>query len=567
MARQIKYLPIGASVKDTKTTHYGAAIRFQVAAKNHYRYPNDSVTLVTEQVVDVMAFDAAEPANPVSLRKGHGVNRYTLSNIRQWMNKAADNWFIPTSNTDVSPLEGFVTKNPYGHRPGLLSGFSQELQEVLIPTNLVVSKADMDGGGLESFTDRVFLLSASELGLWEEHYPDGGRVLPLFESRGGTDFPHAKPTAELVAQNLAVPDTLMWCWLRTPRPQASSWFQRVTDPRETANLRDPNVGDIGLLFGINLPETILVSDEPDADGAYEILWNEAPSIPPSITVPSVRGNKPYTISWGASMDPEGDTVKYALEMSVDGGTYQEIYRGLDTTCTGMAEWAWSVVQFRVRAFDEMSAYSGYLTGPMINVTHNMDPTLSVTSEDKGVISEPFFIEYTVDDPDAEDTLTVTEMLDDVVLRTIPNTERNKPYRAGFEDAWPSLGNGAHALTITVSDGKGDIAVAKFRFTRDEKRVRVRLWEPIETEQSASVALISATYNAMENLVMVEITNNAFDENPAWEDMTDKFMDRRKYFFTNDYKSAEKWGVNVRVTLEKATVLDIVRLRRIAGAFA
>lgn len=49
---------------------------------------------------------------------------------------------------------------------------------------------------------------------------------------------------------------------------------------------------------------------------------------------------------------------------------------------------------------------------------------------------------------------------------------------------------------------------------------------------------------------VEACNNAFDDSPAWEDITAQVAINRVYNFLNQSKTAEKWGVNVRFTIEK-----------------
>ena len=43
---------------------------------------------------------------------------------------------------------------------------------------------------------------------------------------------------------------------------------------------------------------------------------------------------------------------------------------------------------------------------------------------------------------------------------------------------------------------------------------------------------------------------AFDDSPAWEDITAQVAINRVYNFLNESKTAEKWGVNVRFTITK-----------------
>lgn len=47
-----------------------------------------------------------------------------------------------------------------------------------------------------------------------------------------------------------------------------------------------------------------------------------------------------------------------------------------------------------------------------------------------------------------------------------------------------------------------------------------------------------------------MTTYAFDASPAWEDITAQVAINRVYNFLNQSKTAEKWGVNVRFTIEK-----------------
>ncbi|MPN07468.1 hypothetical protein SDC9_154738 [bioreactor metagenome] len=51
---------------------------------------------------------------------------------------------------------------------------------------------------------------------------------------------------------------------------------------------------------------------------------------------------------------------------------------------------------------------------------------------------------------------------------------------------------------------------------------------------------------------MEACNNAFDTAPTWEDITAMVAINRVYNFTNEAKTATKWGVNVRFTITKNT---------------
>lgn len=50
-------------------------------------------------------------------------------------------------------------------------------------------------------------------------------------------------------------------------------------------------------------------------------------------------------------------------------------------------------------------------------------------------------------------------------------------------------------------------------------------------------------------ITVEVTNNALDEEPTWEDATEAYKSGKPYTFTNQEKTAEAWAVAVRIKIE------------------
>ena len=114
---------------------------------------------MTKNVIRKVVFDAKEPNNPDKYRKSNGNNRWSVSNIRQWLNSsgAANSWFTPKHEYDASPT--------YASEPGFLAGFSADvLQHFTEITNTTALTAP-DGGGSETTIDRVFLPSYTEMGL------------------------------------------------------------------------------------------------------------------------------------------------------------------------------------------------------------------------------------------------------------------------------------------------------------------------------------------------------------------------------------------------------------------
>lgn len=97
---------------------------------------------------------------------------------------------------------------------------------------------------------------------------------------------------------------------------------------------------------------------------------------------------------------------------------------------------------------------------------NSTPTISGTDSNLGDKNLGFTYDYTVNDAD-NDTLTVSEKLNDEVLRTINNAPKNETLSLTItaEKLYSLSLNSVNTLTITVSDGKGGTAYRQLTFKR------------------------------------------------------------------------------------------------------
>ena len=115
---------------------YGAPIIWIKADKNHAGYPSNSVTLVTNQIIKLLCFDAMEPANGNSDRRNYGNNRYIYSNLRQWLHsdKGAGQWYTAQHSADQAPDSSHVWSgyNPYNTIAGFLNGFKANERAALL---------------------------------------------------------------------------------------------------------------------------------------------------------------------------------------------------------------------------------------------------------------------------------------------------------------------------------------------------------------------------------------------------------------------------------------------------
>lgn len=115
------------------------------------------VALHTNQLFTAQ-FDAPEPNNTDANRKSYGSNRYSTSNVRQFLNatEGAGEWFEAQTDTDV-------LGSAYTNKAGFLNGFTEAERNLIIPETLTCLMPDVDGGGSETITDLVWLPSYNQM--------------------------------------------------------------------------------------------------------------------------------------------------------------------------------------------------------------------------------------------------------------------------------------------------------------------------------------------------------------------------------------------------------------------
>ena len=240
-------------------------------------------------------------------------------------------------------------------------------------------------------------------------------------------------------------------------------------------------------------------------------------------------------------------------------TYTGSATSYDDTGVGTSA---NTVQWRVRAKDVNGAYSGYTSSTVKTVVHNVDPTISGTDTDLGTVTSPPSMAYTVNDQDTDDELTVVESLDGNEIRTIEDAVRNQTYTFALTEAqFAALSNGQHTMQVKVTDTLGNSATRTTTFTRSVTGIEY-IVGPIETDAAAEKILVSLQYYAAAEDVVVSVCNNAFDDNPTWELATIGL----KHIFSNSTKTAEKWGVGVKVQISKSTGYDTISSRPVSGSY-
>lgn len=578
MSKTLGSLSVGAKIEvpvlSAYQSRFGSKIVFKIADKNHSGYPSNSVTLITEKIIQNMASDAKEPSNSNSDRKNYGNNRHIYSNLLQWLNSnaAAGAWYSAKHSADQAPTtkNTHVTYNPYTSWAGFLAMLDPKFVAELMETTLTVVKSSTDGGSYETFKAKMFLASTTEVGLANENNIAEGSLLALFSNDASRV---AYPTAQCVNNadgytNSGFATSKGWYWwLRTPN-SSSAVVVRGVHSGGSLDYGGAFDGDGGVRPLCNLKSSILVSDSPNSDGNYTIIYNSAPSAPPSITAPATcYSGQNINISCAAATDPDGDALTYCFERSYNSGAWTQVQTSASRTFTEAVMKAWNTLKYRVRAKDSYGNYSAYTTSGDIAVIHNQPPVISGSNADLGIKRADFTYQYSVTDPDG-DTVNVVEKIDGKTIATKNAITLGATQTLSVSgNTFTALTNAKHTITITATDSAGNSAVRTLTFTKSIAGFVITLSAPLEADSQPTRANIKVTRDIPAGgTFKVEVTNNPFDASPVWEDCTNAVVQDVAHVFTNKINTAAQYGMNIRVTVQRGDALTACWVSGIGGNF-
>lgn len=302
-----------------------------------------------------------------------------------------------------------------------------------------------------------------------------------------------------------------------------------------------------------------------------MVWNQPPSKPSSFTLPKRAISRSETeISWTKATDPENDPISYKLERSLDGGGFVERYKGSFTRFKDTIEdKGHKSVVYKVTAIDSNGNESESLTSASIPVSDNTIPTIETTSADLGKITAAYSVSYKVVDPDEGQTWTVTESLDGKVLKTFSAKVGTSNTSKLSASDWQKVLNGKHILKIEVVDSDGGKSAKEISFEKAINKLDFMLdktgVQGIDKMPERAILSMNANVPA-EASIKIEITNNALDDKPVWQDCTAQVLGNEKIFFSNKSKTATQWAVNVRVTGDKKTATEVLSVSIIGGFY-
>ena len=201
------------------------------------------------------------------------------------------------------------------------------------------------------------------------------------------------------------------------------------------------------------------------------------------------------------------------------------------------------------------------------VSTNTAPAINASSTNLGEKNAPFNFGYTVTDADG-DTLTVTEKLDGKTTATRTGVASGTALTFGqgsTAENFQRILNGSHTIQIIANDGKESTAVSA-TFTKNVTAATVTLTTPLAVDGDITVAVLQVTGSIPDDATFkAEITNNANDPSPVWQDATEEVQKGVNIVFSNK-TAANGAAFNFRISVARGASGTGGYIEAISGAF-
>lgn len=397
-----------------------------------------------------------------------------------------------------------------------------------------------------------------------------------------TNQPPTTPSSISVPEKISGGSTITISWGASTDPDGnlegyiversdnggSSWSQ-IYQGNATSTQNSVAYGTQSVMYRVKAYDSNGEQSGYRTSSQVEVINNTAPSAPPSISVPTeVKGGSTLQITWSASSDTEGNVSGYVLERKVDEGEWTQVLKDNVLSFTDTITKGWGTVAYRVKAYDAYNAESAWTTSQTRTVNNNTAPTITCDYEDNqnlGTKTSGFTVSYSVNDEDAADSVTVTEKMDGVVKRTFTATKSQNNSFAVTGEYFMKLLNGNHTMVIEASDGK-ETTTLTLTFAKKVAKAVITLETPMDADAKISICAITVTGHIPTDAdYTVEVTNNAKDDSPVWEDCTQECKNGNNYLFQNE-TAANGFAFNFRVTAERGDSDEGGYITSIQGGF-
>ncbi|MDR2803479.1 MAG: hypothetical protein LBB22_04220 [Treponema sp.] len=152
-----------------------------------------------------------------------------------------------------------------------------------------------------------------------------------------------------------------------------------------------------------------------------------------------------------------------------------------------------------------------------------------------------------------DTLPIKEYLDGYIKKEFMG-QINIEYDYDVSGInWTKLPNGTHSIAITVGEDTNK-QYRMLSFNKNEDTIQFSKTTPLTSELRPDKMRIQNFGDLPEGSTLsIQVTNNAYDPAPVWEDATSAYNEQQDYEFQNTIKTAEYWGVNLKMTITRGSV--------------
>ena len=316
---------------------------------------------------------------------------------------------------------------------------------------------------------------------------------------------------------------------------------------------------------VNAPTGVTLTDGQNYSFDGSAVDNDQDDI---VTI-KYRVNNGPTNNAGSGVSNDGTPILFARALTFRN---KRLWFGsTDVTGADLAEG--TPYTLTIWAEDDKGGKSAEVTRTF-TVIHNQAPQISGSNTNLGDLTEPPSVSYSVTDPEG-DGFTIAEIVNGKTVNTFDGTAGQSYTLTISEDDWLRIPLDVPVeMKVRATDSKGSSSERVFTFTRRETHAIFQLdyedpdiMADFTTDARASRILVTFNGTIPEGAeLLVEACNNAYDENPTWEDITGSVRSGRGYIFTNQTKTAEQWGINIRFTIIKGTATERSFAKGEGGAF-
>ncbi len=201
------------------------------------------------------------------------------------------------------------------------------------------------------------------------------------------------------------------------------------------------------------------------------------------------------------------------------------------------------------------------------VSINNAPIININSTNLGEKDIPFNFEYTVTDSNG-DTITVTEKLDGIITDTHTNIASGSTLtfkKCSTVEGFRNILNGSHTIQIIASDGV-ESTIVNVVFTKTVTSASVTLANPLAVAGNITVAILQVNGDIPEDAKFkAEVTNNALDDSPVWQDVTIEVQKGQNIVFSNKI-ATNGAAFNFRINITRGPSGASGYIKIVSGAF-